>query len=153
MHQRPNEFWQQDVADTRQQLRKLAWRMGLLFVALLVILSLFLWRTTAAVEFASARMQGTAQAKYRVWGHVTDAKTGKPIPWPVLADQTDLPGPYFHSTGKPDGSFEHFTLSTPHSVRVTAYGYKPASIKIGRAWWLWTPSGEEQSNVTLQPDR
>jgi hypothetical protein len=115
------------------------------------VLGFLLWRSQAAIEFASAHIQGNAEAKYRVSGVVRNAVNGKPVPWPVIHDEFDGKV-YFQGSGKFDGSFEFTTITAPHAVRVTAFGFRHGTVRVGKPWFTWLPAGSEKVDVRLMPE-
>ena len=58
---------------------------------------------------------------------------------------------FFHADADYRGVFELLTLAEPHRIRVSAPGYRPLSLSIGRAWFVWMPRGNEKKNIDLPP--
>jgi hypothetical protein len=51
------------------------------------------------------------------------------------------------------GTFELWTVAEPHFLLISALGYQPKRVGIGRVWYLWLPTGEQQVNVALDRER
>lgn len=146
------EFWEEERAANRQDFLRFAFKWGGLMAGLIAIFLFVMWRSTSAVEFAATRIDETTPARYRVFGIVKNAATGQPVPWPVVLDDPQGRPPHFKGDGKFDGTFELRTIAEPHTVHVSAIGFRAATVRVGRAWYLWMPSGEERIEVTLTPD-
>ena len=130
----------------RQTLR-LAIVFGLLFGAVFCTF----WWAGSAVRFGAARAGDRQLPTWRVWGTVRDAVTQQPIPWALVEDDPGGRPPFFRADAGYDGVFELVTLAEAHRVRVSAPGYRPLTLNIGRAWFMWMPRGNEKKNIELQP--
>lgn len=151
MEERGKEFWEEEADETRKDLRRATVRLVLIFVGILFGLGFVLWRSHAAIEFASSRIQGQTEARYHVKGIVKNARTGVAIPWPSLHDELDGKV-LFQGSGKADGTFELSTVSSVHGLGVTAFGYRGAVVQVGRPWFTWLPTGSEYVEVRLTPE-
>jgi hypothetical protein len=146
------EFWhEQDRAD-RRDFRRWLLRWGLVFLGILLFYFATLWWTGSAVRFTASRAAESATLQYRFSGTVLDARTQKPIAWAELYDDPAGRPPHGKSTADHHGRFKHLTVSEPHTVYVRALGYRPALVRIGKAWYLWTPAGEETKTVLLDAE-
>jgi hypothetical protein len=143
------EFWEEEAEETRRDLRSASLKLLVLFLSVLTVLGFLLWRSQAAIEFASSHIQGQTDRRYQLTGIVRDAATGKPVPWPLLHDEFDG-RVYFQGSGKPDGTFAFATVTTAHKLVVTAFGFRPATVPVGRPWFTWLPAGSESLEVRLQ---
>jgi hypothetical protein len=103
------------------------------------------------VRFGAARAGDRSAPTWRVWGTVRDAVTHQPIPWTLVEDDPAGQPPFFRADADYSGVFELVTLAEPHRVRVSAQGYRPLFLDIGRAWFLWMPRGDEKKNIELLP--
>ena len=151
MEERGKEFWEEEAEQTRKDVRGATLRLVLIFVGVLLGLTFVLWRSHAAIEFASSRIQGQADARYRITGIVKNASTGAPIPWPSLQDELDGKV-LFQGSGKVDGTFELNTVASAHGLGVSAFGYRGAVVQVGRPWFTWLPTGSEHVEVRLTPE-
>ena len=82
-----------------------------------------------------------------------DAATRQPVPWALMEDDPAGQPPFFRTDADYRGAFELVTLAEPHRIRASAPGYHPLVLNIGRAWFLWMPSGNEKKNIELLPFR
>ena len=82
---------------------------------------------------------------------IVDAITHQPIPWALVEDDPGGPPPFFRTDAGYAGDFELVTLAEPHRIRVSAPGYYPLRVEIGRAWFVWMPRGNEKKNIDLLP--
>lgn len=148
-----SEFWEEEVKDDRQQMRKQILRWSLLFLVLCGGVFFAIWWASAAVNFSSSRVQATTGPHYRVTGVVRDAATGSVIPWAEIADAPSGRPPFFRATADRFGGYELLTIAEPHTVFVTALGYRPSSVRVGKAWYAWMPKGSEKLDIKLQAER
>ena len=139
---------QQDTA----LLRKYALRWALMFLALLGLVALVLWWSSAAIEFSASRIKETTKATYKVKGVVVDKSTGRPVAWANLEDDPAIRPPRFRTSADHNGRFELMTIAEPHRLVVTALGYRSAMHLTGKDWYLWMPKGEEQVRIELEPE-
>lgn len=131
----------------RQAIR-LAAAFGLLFGGVFFAF----WWSGAAIRFSASRVADRAEATWRVIGTVRDRVTHAPVPWAVVTDDPEGHPPLFHTDADRSGRFELLTLPEPHQIRVTASGYRSASVRVGRAWFLWLPRGRESHDIELAPE-
>lgn len=151
--ERSSEFWEEERLEDHQDMRRLAARWGLVFAMGLSFFAFVLWRSGSAVEYGAARAGGEATAaRYRVFGVVRSAITGSPVPWPHVRDDANGRPPLFEATGTHAGTFEMMTLAEPHFIVIAAHGFRATTVKIGKPWYLWMPTGEERVEVTLNPE-
>ncbi len=151
MQERGKEFWEEELEETRRDVRHASAKIVLILLGLLVAMGFVLWRSHEAIDFASSHIQGQADARYIVTGVVKSAKTDQPVPWPVLHDEYDGKT-YANVTGKADGTFELSTIATAHNVHVSAFGHKTTVVRVGKPWFTWLPSGSEKVQVVLTPE-
>ena len=146
------EFWEEQSAEDKRDLRKQIARWCLLFVLLLAGLFFATWWSSSAVHFGASRVQQTTGPTYRVTGVVRDAATRQPIPWAEVADDPAGHPPLFHTTADRFGAFELLTLAEPHSLQIGALGYRTSTARVGKVWYIWMPRGSEQVEVKLQKE-
>jgi hypothetical protein len=103
------------------------------------------------VRFSAARAGDRSLPTWRVSGTVRDALTHQPIPWALVEDDPAGSPPFFRTDAGYAGDFLLITLAEAHRIRVSAPGYHPVSVDIGRAWFLWMPRGNEKKNIDLLP--
>ena len=151
MPDRPLEFWEEENGAVRRELRRYAVRWALAFAALAGGMFFALWWSGSAVHFSSSRVEQTTGPTYRVTGLVHDT-AGSTIPWAEITDDVSGRPPFFHTTADRFGAFELLTIAEPHKIQVTALGYKPASVQIGRAWYMWMPKGAEKIEIVLSSE-
>ena len=75
-------------------------------------------------------------------------------PWKGELQPEDDPAgqpPFFRADAGLRGDYELATLAEPHRIRVSAPGYRPLILEIGRAWFIWIPRGKEKKNIELMP--
>jgi hypothetical protein len=152
MSDQPREFWQEEAERERGEMRRIVLRWLLVMFVFLAVLGFALWWSSSAVHFGASRVKQTTSATYRVFGTVRDSETGQPVPWAEVADEQSGRGPYFQTTAGLYGVYELVTLAEPHQVLIRAYGYKTAVRRVGKAWYLWMPSGQQQLDVALEPE-
>jgi hypothetical protein len=146
------EFWREEVSEDRRDMRKLMLRWGLLFAGVLAGMFFALWWAGAALHFTASRVDETTRATYKVSGIVRNAVTGVPIPFPLVEDDPAGRPPLFRTTGDLHGAYLHLTIAEPHTLRISALGYKPAEQHVGKAWYRWFPYGSEHVDIALQPE-
>jgi hypothetical protein len=150
--ERPANFLQEEIAEERLETRRLMLRWTIGFLLLFGGVFLAFWWSGSAVRFGAARVTATNAPTYRVWGTVRDAKSGEPIPWAVVEDDPDGSPPMFRADADIQGAYSLLTLAEPHRVRISAVGHRSAVLGIGKAWFLWWPSGDEKQDVRLDPE-
>ena len=146
------EFWRDEAGEERRLFRKQAVRVSLIFVGFCAAVCFAFWWSSSAVNFGASRIGATTAATYIVSGRVTDAKSGRPVPWVDVQDDPGGPAPHHRTLASLHGEFELHTVAEPHYLVFTALGYKPARHKVGRVWYLWMPSGAERIEVRLEPE-
>ena len=99
-----------------------------------------------------SRVQSTTGASYKISGRVRDAASGAPVSWAEIADAPSGRPPLFHATADRFGAYELLTLAEPHNVIVTALGYRPAIVRVGKAWYVWMPKGGEKLEIKLRKE-
>ncbi|MEO7653566.1 MAG: hypothetical protein ABIZ80_24165 [Bryobacteraceae bacterium] len=145
------DFWKEQQAEDRFDMRKQLLRWGLTFAILFGGVALAFWWSGSAIHFGASRVSGETVPTYEISGLVTDALTGTPIPWPEVADETSGRGPFFTAESQPTGRFRLLTLAEPHQVLITANGYQPRRAQVGNSWFFWWPKGSAQLDVQLSP--
>ena len=128
-----------------------ALRLAILFALLFAGVFFAFWWAGSAVRFSAARAGDRSVPTWRVWGTVRDAATHRPIPWALVEDDPGGQPPFFRADADYNGIFELMTLAESHRVRVSAPGYRPLLLDIGRAWFVWMPRGDEKKNIELLP--
>ena len=138
------------------ELREIFVRHGLRVAAAFAVLFGFVffafWWSGSAVRFSADRASGGAMPAWRVSGTVRSAATGTPVPWAVVEDEPTGKAPFYHTDANYSGAFELLTLAEPHRIRASAPGFHPASVAVGRQWFLWLPKGNEKRDIQLQPE-
>ena len=147
-----SEFWEEEGQDDRREMRKQVLRWSLLFLLLCGGVFFAIWWASAAVNFSSSRVQATTGPTYRINGIVRDAATGSPVPWAEITDAPSGRPPLFHTTADRFGAYELLTIAEPHHLFVAALGYRPANIRVGKAWYMWMPKGAEKVDIKLQKE-
>jgi hypothetical protein len=127
-------------------------RMSVGFAALFGFVFLAFWWSGSAIRFGAARVTASNPPTYRVWGVVRDAQYGRAIPWAVVEDDSAGDPPLFRCDADAAGVYELLTLAAPHQVRISAVGYHPLSLRVGRPWFVWWPRGDEHHDVLLAPE-
>lgn len=147
------EFWEEQSADDQRDLRKQVVRWSVLFALLVSGIFFATWWAGSAVHFGASRVEQTTGPTYRVTGVVRDSSTGQPIPWAELADDPAGRPPLFHATADRLGRYELVTIAEPHNLQVTALGYRSATARVGKAWYVWFPRGSEKLDIRLQKEQ
>jgi hypothetical protein len=130
-----------------------ALRLVIVFALLFGGVFFAFWWAGSAVRFSAARAGDRSLPTWQVSGTVRDALTHQPIPWAVVEDNPGGPPPFFRTDAGYGGDYELLTLAEPHRVRVSAPGYHPVTVDVGRAWFVWMPRGKEKKNIDLLPLR
>jgi hypothetical protein len=146
------EFWEEETRDDRELAVKQILRWALIFVLLFAGVLFAFWWAGSAIHFGASRVNGATAATYRVFGSVRSAATQQPVPWAAVEDDSSGRPPFFRAEANHLGVYELMTIAEPHQLRVSALGFKPATAKIGRIWYLWMPEGAESLDVLLQPE-
>jgi hypothetical protein len=128
-----------------------ALRLTVVFALLFGGVLFAFWWAGSAVRFSAARAGDRSAPTWRVSGTVRDAVTHQPIPWALVEDDPAGQPPLFRAEADYTGIFELLTLAEPHRVRVSAPGYRPILLEIGRAWFVWMPRGSEKKIIDLVP--
>jgi hypothetical protein len=148
----PQTFLEEEIQDERSEARRLFLRTALGFAAVFAFVFLAFWWSGSAIRFGAARVSANNAPTYRIWGAVRDAQSGRPIPWAAVDDESSGNPPFFRTEADADGAYSLLTLAEPHRVRISAVGYRVASVLIGRAWFVWWPRGEEHHDIALAPE-
>ncbi|MEO8370992.1 MAG: carboxypeptidase-like regulatory domain-containing protein [Candidatus Solibacter sp.] len=128
-------------------------RLAVIFGLLFGCVFFAFWWAGAAVNFTAARAADRSAPTWIVEGLVRDAVSHQPIPWAKVEDDPAGQPPFFHVDADIRGVYLLSTLAEPHHVRVSAPGYTPQIIPIGRAWFVWMPRGKERKEINLVPLR
>jgi hypothetical protein len=146
---RPATFDEEESADRRGQYVRYALRLAIAFAILFAgVFLAFRW-SGDAVRFGASRVADRGMATWHVIGTVRDAATHEPIPWASIDDDPSGRPPFFHADADRSGAFELLTLAEPHSVRIAATGHRTSTVRVGRVWFLWLPSGKERHDTEL----
>jgi hypothetical protein len=145
-------FLEEVTEDDRSDARRLTVRLTLGFAALFGFVFFAFWWSGSAIRFGAARVTASNVPSYRVWGTVRDAQSGRPIPWAAVEDDPSGDPPLFRADADATGAYELVTLAAPHQLRISAIGYRPAILHVGKPWFVWWPRGEERHDVSLAPE-
>ena len=148
---RPATFEEEEAADLRRQYLRHAIRLVLAFALLFSGVFFALWWSGAAVRFSTERVGDRGLPTWYVMGTVRHAVTHAPVPWVGIEDDPAGRPPFHRTDGNQYGEFELLTFAEPHRIRVSAPGFRPATISVGRVWFLWLPRGKERHDVELLP--
>ncbi|HEY2017980.1 MAG TPA: hypothetical protein VGH38_30960 [Bryobacteraceae bacterium] len=143
---------EEERLDLRRVLIRHAVKVAVAFAALFFLVFLALSWSGATVRFAASRVGDRGTPTWTVAGTVRNAATRAPIPWAAIDDDRRGQPPFFHADAGRAGEFELLTLSESHRIVVTAPGYRPSTIRVGRIWFLWMPRGSERRDVDLSPE-
>jgi hypothetical protein len=146
---RPSTFEEEQSRDLRREYARFILKAAVAFAIAFAFICAAVWWSSRAVRFAGLRAADRGTPTWTVAGVVRDAATRAPVAWAAVADDPAGQPPFFHSDAGIDGAFELLTLAEPHRLRVTAPGYRPALVKVGRPWFAWRPSGSERVSVEL----
>jgi hypothetical protein len=141
----------EEDADLREVYVRTGLRVAAAFAIIFGAVFFAFWWSGSAMRFGAARAAGQAAPTWRVKGTVRNAITHEPIPWAVVDDDPAGRPPYYRTDANYAGVYELVTLAEPHVMRVSAPGYRSASVRIGRIWFLWLPRGEETKDMELGP--
>jgi hypothetical protein len=115
------------------------------------VLFVFWWSRTA-VDFSAGQVSASNSPTYRVRGVVRNARSGQPIAWANIEDDPDGSPPLFRADAGADGAYALLTVPLVHHMVISAQGYRPRTVEVGRSWFEWWPRGEQHVDVTLQPE-
>ena len=146
---RDEDLWEE--VESRGAWMRPTLRLAVLFALLFGGVFFAFWWAGSAVRFSAARAGDRSAPTWRVWGTVRDAVTHQPIPWALVEDDPAGQPPFFRADAGYSGTFELVTLAERHRIRVSAPGYRPLLVDVGRAWFVWMPRGDEKKNIELQP--
>jgi hypothetical protein len=149
---RPASFAEEETADLRRAYVRQAVRYTLAFAALVAFVFLALSWAGAAVRFGASRVGDRGAPAWTVTGTVRNAVTHQPVSWARIEDDPAGAPPFFHADADRAGRFDLLTLSEQHRMIVSAPGYRPRKVRIGRVWFLWMPRGGERQDVALEPE-
>ena len=142
-------FDEEESADRRQQYVRYALRLAIAFALLFAAVFLALRWSGDAARFGASRVAARGVATWHVTGTVRNAATHEPIPWASIDDDPLGRPPFFHADADQSGAFELVTLAEPHRIRIAAMGYRTSTVRVGRVWFLWLPSGTERHETEL----
>jgi hypothetical protein len=145
-------FLAEEEADARRLIPGQLLRLGLAFGLLFAVVFFFFWWSGMAIQFGAARVAERPVATWKVVGTVVDQASGEPVPWASIRDSPEGRPPLFEANADAEGRFELLTLAEPHRVLVNANGYRTQSLKVGRQWFIWWPSGVELVHIRLVPE-
>jgi len=148
----PQTFLDEQIHDDRFEARRLFVRMTFGFAALFALVFLAFWWSGSAIRFGAARVTESNAPTYRIWGTIRDSRSGHPIPWAAVEDESSGNPPFFRADADVEGVYSLLTLAEPHQVRISAVGYRSALVRIGKAWFVWWPRGEERHDIGLAPE-
>ena len=150
---RPVNDWEAEQEGAGGRWTRAVLRLAVIFALLFGCVFFAFWWAGSAVNFTAARAADRSVPTWIVNGVVRDAVTRQPIPWALIEDDPAGQPPFYRTDADLRGVFSHSTLAEPHRVRVSAPGYAPQLISIGRAWFVWMPRGSERRNFELVPLR
>lgn len=148
----PQEFWDEERREQWPLLWRQISRWAVLFSLLFAFVYFAFWWAGSAIHFSASRVTESTGATWKIFGTVRNAATGAPIPWAQVEDDPSGRPPLHASHADPQGNYTLKTLAEPHTIRAHAPGFQTATRKVGRPWYMWMPTGEEQWEVVLQPD-
>lgn len=146
----PDDEWQ-DLPESPGSWTRVALRLAVVFCLLFGGVFFAFWWAGSAVSFSAARAGDRTAPTWRISGTVRDAVTRQPIPWATVEDDPAGQPPFFRADAGLRGDFEFDTLAEPHRLRISAPGYHPSTVDIGRAWFVWMPRGHENRDIQLVP--
>jgi len=150
--QSPQSFSDEEAADLRRQYMRQAIRLALAFLVLFGGVFLAFWWSGSAIRFGASRVGDRGAPTWRVTGSVRSAASHKPIPWARVEDDPAGDPPFFQADTDQYGAFDLLTLGIAHQIRISAWGYRTAQLRVGRAWFFWLPQGSQRLDVELTPD-
>ena len=149
---RPPGFDEEQSADLRRHYARHALHLAAAFAVLFALVFLALRWSGAAVRFSAARVSDSATATWHIAGVVRSSVTHQPVPWATVEDDPHGRPPLYRTEADQFGTFQLLTLPEPHRIRVSAAGFHPLVLPVGRMWFLWLPEGSENRNVYLTPE-
>ncbi len=149
---RPATFDEEEAADLQRHYWRNAVRLSLAFLVLFAFVYGAFWWSGSAVRFGAARVGDRGVPTWHVVGTVRSAASHEPIPWAKVEDDDTGRPPFFQAEADRAGVFELTTFAEPHRIRISAPGYRPSVVQIGRIWFLWMPQGKEKRDTELIPD-
>jgi hypothetical protein len=147
-----SEFWEEEEFNEKREMKRFIVKWAIVFAALIVFAVFALWWAGSALTYSASRVNEGGKPSYKVFGVITDAQSGAPVPWAKVQDDPDKRPPRFETSADFYGKFALMTLPEPHTIVIAAYGHKPQRISIGKTWYLWMPSGEEELEIKLDPE-
>ncbi len=147
-----NEFWQEEEVNEKREMGRFLAKWSIVFLGLIALLASTLWWASSALSYSASRVGEGGKPSYKVMGLITDARSGAPVAWAKVQDAPEKRPPLFETSGDFYGKFELMTLPEPHNIVVSAYGHKSKLVAVGKTWYLWMPSGEEELEITLDPE-
>jgi hypothetical protein len=148
---KPVHDWEEDHEGAGGRWSRAVLRLAAIFALLFGCVFFAFWWAGSAVKFTAARAADRSVPTWRIDGVVRDAATRQPISWAVIQDDPGGQPPFFRTDADVRGVFLLSTLAEPHRVLVSAPGYAPQAIPIGRSWFVWMPSGKERKEIDLFP--
>ena len=146
------EFWEEEEFNERREMKQFLAKWGFIFAGIIGFLVFVLWWASSALSYSASRVGETGKPEYKVTGVITDARSGAPVSWAKVQDDPQKRPPRFETTADFNGKFELMTLPEPHDLIIAAYGHKPKRVAIGKGWFLWMPSGEEELEIVMDPE-
>ena len=146
------EFWEEEEFNEKREMGRFITKWGLVFAGIIAFVAFVLWWAGSALSYSASRVGEAGKPEYKVKGIVTDARSGAPVPWAKVHDDPEKRPPRFETTADFYGKFELMTLPEQHDIIIAAYGHKPKRVAIGKTWYLWMPSGEEELVIVLDPE-
>lgn len=138
-----------EAADERAELRGQIIRWAVAFSLIFAAVFFAFWWSGSALRFSAARVIDAAAPTWQVQGSVRDAATGQPVPWAEVQDDPGGRPPFYSTQADQHGHFTLLTLAERHKLRVTAPGYRAASVTVGRMWFIWMPKGAQLEDICL----
>jgi hypothetical protein len=147
---RPLEFWQEEEANIRAEMRRHILHWFILLIVLFSVTWFVAWWASSSIHFSASRVEATTKATWRVFGVIRDDATGEPVTFARIADSPKGRPPRFEASADHLGHYELMTVAEPHEIIVLAFGYQPLRLEIGRPWYRWMPEGGERCDVRLR---
>lgn len=151
---RASEFWQEEERAARHEMRHQLVRWLLVFAALFAFGCFVMWWAGQTVLYSAARTTGAeTNATWRVYGIVRDGETQEPVPFAKVVDGPHAHPPRYEAMADHLGHYTLNTLPEKHEVTAGALGYSAKTVKVGRDWYSWMPSGDERVDFLLRRER
>jgi hypothetical protein len=141
----------EEAADLRGIFIRTGLRMAAAFALLFGCVFFAFWWSGSAIRFGAARAAERAVPTWRISGTVRNSLTGQPVPWASVEDDPGGRPPFFRTDADHQGVYDILTFAEPHRLKVGSPGYRPATVEVGRAWFLWMPKGSEKRDIELTP--